>query len=510
MNGAAKTFFPVRACVVDVLGGDAAVYERCYLRLGPLEADHPAQTQPGTETPLGLVAEDGKCVVEQDLKSSACSFAIDNSLIISAKKATVVVHIASATDAAAVRAALDPPPGALALSAVAPPPAAAGQAANHFDAKTDATSADMYFHYYGMLQHQQNMLQDGTRTGTYFWAIMQNPADFADKVVVDVGAGSGILSLFAAQAGARKVYAIEASDMAHQARRLAAANSAVGSRVEVVHGKLESVALPERADVLISEPMGTLLVNERMLETYVYAREHLLKPGGKMFPSLGRIYAAAFQDAALHAELVDKAAFWLNPSFYGVNLRSLHAPALEGYFNKVVIDAFDPGLLVSTWAQHPLDFSTITEDALQDITVPLTLACRGGVTLHGIACWFDVLFPGSQQPVWLSTAPGMPVTHWFQLRCVFKTPIHIQADGTSISGSMRLVAHSRQSYDIHVHLQAPPAAGSSEPQIVRQVFDLKDPHYRQLAAPWWPAAASAMGTDCADVAAPAARAPPPA
>jgi 2-polyprenyl-3-methyl-5-hydroxy-6-metoxy-1,4-benzoquinol methylase len=70
---------------------------------------------------------------------------------------------------------------------------------NAFDSKTEAASAHMYFHYYGMLQHQQNMLQDSTRTGTYFWAIMGNRGDFEGATVVDVGAGSGILSLFAAQ-----------------------------------------------------------------------------------------------------------------------------------------------------------------------------------------------------------------------------------------------------------------------------------------------------------------------
>jgi hypothetical protein len=70
---------------------------------------------------------------------------------------------------------------------------------NAFDSKTEASSAHMYFHYYGMLQHQQNMLQDSTRTGTYFWAIMGNRNDFEGATVVDVGAGSGILSLFAAQ-----------------------------------------------------------------------------------------------------------------------------------------------------------------------------------------------------------------------------------------------------------------------------------------------------------------------
>lgn len=50
-----------------------------------------------------------------------------------------------------------------------------------------------------MLMHQQNMLQDQVRTGTYYAAILENTGDFQGKVVMDVGAGSGILSLFAAQ-----------------------------------------------------------------------------------------------------------------------------------------------------------------------------------------------------------------------------------------------------------------------------------------------------------------------
>ena len=83
--------------------------------------------------------------------------------------------------------------------------AAAGtMVANAFDDKTDASSSSMYFHYYGMLQHQQNMLQDATRTGTYYWAMVGNCGDFSGKVVVDVGAGSGILSLFAAQVRVRR------------------------------------------------------------------------------------------------------------------------------------------------------------------------------------------------------------------------------------------------------------------------------------------------------------------
>ena len=70
-----------------------------------------------------------------------------------------------------------------------------------------------YFNYYGMLMHQQNMLQDFVRTNAYYQAILDNAADFQGKVVLDVGAGSGILSFFAAQAGAKRVYAVEASPM---------------------------------------------------------------------------------------------------------------------------------------------------------------------------------------------------------------------------------------------------------------------------------------------------------
>lgn len=55
-------------------------------------------------------------------------------------------------------------------------------------------------------------------------------------------------------------------------------------------------------DVLVSEPMGTLLVNERMLESYLYARDKFLKPGGRMFPQVGRIHVAAFTDEALYGE----------------------------------------------------------------------------------------------------------------------------------------------------------------------------------------------------------------
>ena len=359
---------------------------------------------------------------------------------------------------------------------------------DHFDRKTDKGSADLYFHYYGMLQHQQNMLQDYIRTGTYYSAITENVSDFAGKAVMDVGCGSGILSLFAARAGARVVYAVEASNMAQFARQLAETNPEIGSKIKVIYGKVEEIELPEKVDVLVSEPMGTLLVNERMLESYIYARDNFLKPGGKLFPRVGRIHVAAFSDPLLFSEVASKAQFWQQPSFYGVDLTCLHAPAAAGYFNQVVVDQIPPNVLVSNTAAHTFDFSTCTETELQDFTIPLSLQVAAPCTIHGIASWFDVLFDGSTVQRYLSTSPGLPITHWFQLRCVLENPIIVYKPGDTVSGELRLIAHSRQSYDVHLTLRAAGAEPGMPMQESKGVFDLKEPYYRQLVAGanWYP------------------------
>jgi type I protein arginine methyltransferase len=358
-----------------------------------------------------------------------------------------------------------------------------GGNSDHFDQKTDKASADLYFHYYGMLQHQQNMLQDYIRTGTYYSAITENTSDFIGKAVMDVGCGSGILSLFAAKAGARVVYAVEASNMARFARQLAETNPEIGSKIKVIHGKVEEIDLPEKVDVLVSEPMGTLLVNERMLESYIYARDTFLKPGGKLFPRVGRIHVAAFSDSILYSEIATKAQFWQQPSFYGVDLTCLHTPAAAGYFNQVVVDQIPPNVLVSNTAAKTFDFSTCTETELQDFTIPLSLQVAAPCTVHGIASWFDVLFDGSTVQRYLSTSPGLPVTHWFQLRCVLETPITVYKPGDTVSGELRLVAHSRQSYDVHVTLRAAgPEGAGAHMQESKGIFDLKEPYYRQLVS----------------------------
>lgn len=89
------------------------------------------------------------------------------------------------------------------------------------------------------------MLSDRVRMDAYFNAVFENKHHFAGKTVLDVGTGSGILAIWSAQAGARKVYAVEATSMADHARALVKPNN-LEHVVEVIQGSVEDISLPEK------------------------------------------------------------------------------------------------------------------------------------------------------------------------------------------------------------------------------------------------------------------------
>ncbi|XP_015757201.1 PREDICTED: protein arginine N-methyltransferase 3-like [Acropora digitifera] len=168
---------------------------------------------------------------------------------------------------------------------------------------------DAYFSSYAHFGIHEEMLKDKTRTESYRDFVLNNPMIFKDKVVLDVGCGTGILSMFAAKAGAKHVIGIDQSDIIYQAMDIVKENG-LESVVTLVKGKVENVTLPvNKVDVIISEWMGYFLLFESMLDTVLLARDRWLKPGGCVYPDRCKICFAALGNSE---RVQRKLGFWDN------------------------------------------------------------------------------------------------------------------------------------------------------------------------------------------------------
>lgn len=115
----------------------------------------------------------------------------------------------------------------------------------------------------------------------------------------------------------------------------------------MILGKVEEVTIPEKVDIIISEPMGFFLVHERMLESYMIARDRFLKPEGKMFPTTGTMFVSVFSDDSLYKELKSRSKFWKQKDFYGFNISCLKDDAQREVFNQPVVGYIPTNTLIT-------------------------------------------------------------------------------------------------------------------------------------------------------------------
>ena len=166
------------------------------------------------------------------------------------------------------------------------------------------------------------MLSDTSRTSTYLDAVRHvvRPGD----VVVDLGSGTGILAIAAAQAGARHVYAIEKGAIADQAARLITENG-LDDRITLIRDLSTRVELPEKANVLVTETFGNEPLGEQVLAYVGDAVRRLLTPDARLVPSELRIMArlVQLQEPILAGHIFHPAQLQAWSATYGIELAPL-------------------------------------------------------------------------------------------------------------------------------------------------------------------------------------------
>jgi len=256
--------------------------------------------------------------------------------------------------------------------------------------------------YSSLLVHRL-MLRDTARTHAFDKAIASTVR--RDDVVLDVGAGSGILSLFAARAGARRVYAVEATRVARVARQLALANG-VGNAVQVIEAPMEEARLPEPVDLIVSEWLGAIGVDENLLGMVLVARDRWLKPQGRLVP---RRVTAWMAPVCLSLR-PDTAFFRERP--YGLDLAALAEASIDEL--PCARQKVTPGDLAAR--PVPLWTTDMATAAASQAVLPMRASVEFSVprpaTVNALAAWFSAELADGIE---LSNAPGAPDTHWGQL-----------------------------------------------------------------------------------------------
>ena len=276
---------------------------------------------------------------------------------------------------------------------------------------------DYYFNSYSTFYIHEEMIKDKIRTGSYKKAIENNKIIFKDKIVLDIGSGTGILSIFAAKAGAKHVYGIEYADIADYAKEIIKQNN-LSDKITIIQSKVEEAILPvDKVDIIISEWMGYFLLYESMLDTLLFARDKWLKKDGYLLPDKAQIYLAGIQDSLYKYNKIDS---WDN--VYGFNFSVLKNPALA----EPIIDNFPNNNIISNSCKiFDIDLYTVKVEDL-DFSAGYEIIFNKDDTFNGFVTWFDVEFDKLPNKITLSTSPYEPSTHWKQVMFYSKNDIEVK------------------------------------------------------------------------------------
>jgi len=253
------------------------------------------------------------------------------------------------------------------------------------------------------------MIHDAGRIAAFQRAIQL--AVKPGSIVADIGTGLGIFAFLACQAGARKVYAIEPSNVIVLAKEMAAANG-FQDRIEFIAEFSTSVNLPEQVDVIVSDLSGAVPIFQHNLTAIRDARTRFLKPHGILIPQSDTVWTAVVSTPETHAVLAPPVDQSL-----GLNMQLAWKMATNRIGNvKITSDQLvtAPQILVIV-DYYLVEDSSVYARLKWDVSCP--------AIAHGISLWFErTLVDG----VYFSTAPGTPKTIYGELFLPWPEPVPLE------------------------------------------------------------------------------------
>ena len=268
------------------------------------------------------------------------------------------------------------------------------------------------------------MLHDERRTNDYLAAL--RAAVRPDEVVLDIGTGSGVLALTAARLGARRGYAVEASDIAEVAERVFAANG-VADQVTVVPGWSRVIELPEPADLLVAEVIGNEPLEEEILETMLDARRRFLKPGARLIPHALTLLVRPLMlpEAEVRQRTFGISAVERWRALYDIDFTPLLEAAIPGPTHTIT-----EGEVVATWPPvgPPVELIRVDLAAFDEPSVHASadLMVEPPCQVNGIALTFRAeLYEGISHTLdpWTWPASSWATSVW-----VLSDPIEVTAE----------------------------------------------------------------------------------
>ncbi|EKX37628.1 hypothetical protein GUITHDRAFT_158580 [Guillardia theta CCMP2712] len=300
----------------------------------------------------------------------------------------------------------------------------------------DITSKDYYFDSYAHFGIHEQMIKDSVRTGSYQEAIERNRKVFEGKVVLDVGCGTGILSMFAVRAGAKHVYAVDCSSIFYMAKEIVELNK-FQDKITLIHGMIEKIELPVKVDIIISEWMGYALLYESMLDSVLYARDKWLAPNGLILPDRAVLWICGIEDKEYKSQKIN---FWKD--VYGFNMKCIQSSVLQ----EPLVDVVNPDCISSSLQLRSFDLYTVKKEDLS-FESPFRLNVTRNDYLTAFVVYFDIGFTSLDFPVWFSTSPRAVSTHWRQSVFYLSEELVVSRNET-VTGSLSVRPNARNHRDL--------------------------------------------------------------